>query len=155
MRILIDTNILLRSIDSGHQQYALARDSLITLDKTDQLIIVPQILYEFWVVCSQPIISNGYGLSTVEIVRHIEGLLRVYPLLYDNQRVSECWFELANHYEVQGKPTHDCRLVAAMMTHDVQTILTFNTQDFRRYTEIIAISPGEVVAPTAPSTDIQ
>lgn len=155
MPTLIDTNVLLRSIESGHKHHAEARESLVAIKRTDQLVIVPQVLYEFGVVCSRPIINNGYGLTTNEIVKHIEIFLSLCQLHYDNQTVTELWLELASNYQVQGKPTHDCRLVAAMITHDVQTILTFNTQDFRRYTEIRAISPGELVAPTAPSTDIQ
>jgi predicted nucleic acid-binding protein len=44
---------------------------------------------------------------------------------------------------VSGVQVHDARLVAAMKTHGVTHILTFNVVDFQRYAdeEIIAVDP--------------
>jgi predicted nucleic acid-binding protein len=39
---------------------------------------------------------------------------------------------------------HDARIVAAMLSHRVTHLLTFNTADFKRYTEITTINPREV-----------
>ena len=39
-------------------------------------------------------------------------------------------------YRVSGKNAHDARLVAAMVVHEIESILTFNTGDFLRYEEI-------------------
>jgi predicted nucleic acid-binding protein len=39
-------------------------------------------------------------------------------------------------YRVSGKNAHDARLVAAMVVHGIDSILTFNAQDFVRYREI-------------------
>ena len=39
-------------------------------------------------------------------------------------------------HAVSGKNVHDARMVAAMVVHGVESILTFNTQDFLRYGEI-------------------
>jgi len=40
---------------------------------------------------------------------------------------------------------HDARLVAAMNVHGVRRILTFNTDDFKRY-QIEALHPSSVLA---------
>jgi predicted nucleic acid-binding protein len=45
-------------------------------------------------------------------------------------------------YRVSGKNTHDARLVAAMHVHGIESILTFNGNDFGRYTGITAIDPA-------------
>ena len=44
-------------------------------------------------------------------------------------------------YRVSGKNTHDPRLVAAMIVHGIGSILTFDVQDFARYTEIVVADP--------------
>jgi predicted nucleic acid-binding protein len=45
---------------------------------------------------------------------------------------------------VSGVQVHDARLVAAMRIHGIRHILTFNTKDFSRYSEIEALHPEEV-----------
>jgi hypothetical protein len=42
---------------------------------------------------------------------------------------------------------HDTRLVAAMIIHGIDRLVTFNVADFRRYREILAISPESVLLP--------
>ena len=49
-------------------------------------------------------------------------------------------------YGVSGVQVHDARLAATMRVHGVQRILTFNVQDFRRYTGIEAVLPQSVTA---------
>jgi hypothetical protein len=47
-------------------------------------------------------------------------------------------------YQVSGKNAHDARLVAAMLVHGIESILTFNTQDFFRYGEIRVLDVNKV-----------
>lgn len=58
--------------------------------------------------------------------------------------VHEEWRRLLIDRGVSGVQVHDTRLVAAMRVHGVDRILTFNTKDFARFTEIKAVHPGEV-----------
>lgn len=44
-----------------------------------------------------------------------------------------------------GVNVHDARLVAAMLVHGLTDILTFNTKDFARYSEITAVHPTAIV----------
>ena len=39
---------------------------------------------------------------------------------------------------------HDEKLAAAMKAHNIQNLLTFNTKDWTRYTDIKAIEPKDV-----------
>lgn len=50
--------------------------------------------------------------------------------------LQDAWERLVVAHRVSGKNAHDARLVAAMLVHGVENLLTFNTQDFRRYGEI-------------------
>lgn len=51
MRVVIDTNVLMRGIELGHPQQPVADAALLALNaRGDQLCITPQTLYEFWSV---------------------------------------------------------------------------------------------------------
>jgi predicted nucleic acid-binding protein len=45
---------------------------------------------------------------------------------------------------VSGRQVHDARLVAAMKVHNVTHLLTFNTDDFKRFSEIMVVNPLNV-----------
>ena len=90
----------------------------------------------------------------------ILGLLRLRSLfsyLPDTPAVCSQWERLIVQYAVIGRDSHDTRIVAAMNVHGITHLLTFNKDDFRRYTNIVAVNPGEVLAaqpaaPAAPQT---
>ncbi len=68
MNTLLDTNILTRSLyktDPLHQPAMEAVDNLRR--QGDQLCLVPQNFYEFWVVCTRPIAQNGLGMTPAEV----------------------------------------------------------------------------------------
>jgi len=45
---------------------------------------------------------------------------------------------------VSGIQVHDARIVAAMLVHQVQAILTFDLDDFKRYPGIVVIHPNAI-----------
>jgi hypothetical protein len=47
---------------------------------------------------------------------------------------------------VKGKQVHDARLVAAMVSHKMTHLLTFNIDDFKRFSEIISVNPQSVAS---------
>ncbi|MEN3332947.1 MAG: hypothetical protein V7641_2312 [Blastocatellia bacterium] len=48
------------------------------------------------------------------------------------------------HYSVSGVQVHDARLVAVMSVYGVQNLLTFNINDFKRFTQIVVINPNDL-----------
>jgi predicted nucleic acid-binding protein len=69
---------------------------------------------------------------------------RIFPLLPEVPEIYAEWRRLVVTHEVMGIQVHDARLVAAMRVHGISHILTFNTQDFRRYADITVVHPAEV-----------
>jgi predicted nucleic acid-binding protein len=47
-------------------------------------------------------------------------------------------------YRVSGKNAHDARSVAVMVVNRIDKILTFDTGDFTRFSEIRALHPQSV-----------
>jgi len=71
----------------------------------------------------------------------IEGIFSVLP---DTPAIYVQWRRLVVVYGVMGVNVHDARLVATMLVYNLTHILTFNTKDFNRYTEIIAVNPTNI-----------
>jgi predicted nucleic acid-binding protein len=143
-RYLVDSNILIRWSQPGDPGFPIADNSLFEIERLKaDLCYTSQNLGEFWNALTRPANRNGYGQSIGEANRcalAIEARLRLLP---DTVAVHQEWRKLLVDYGVSGVQVHDARLVAAMHIHDVKHILTFNTRDFARFTDIEAIHPAD------------
>ncbi|MGD9856737.1 MAG: type II toxin-antitoxin system VapC family toxin [Planctomycetaceae bacterium] len=145
MRILIDTNILLRCVEPLHAQHLTSTNAVSVLRKDDHdLAIVPQGLYEFWSVATRPLGGNGPGLSVSDAQSELTALKRLFRLLRDERAVYAEWEHLVTTHDVKGKKAHDARLVAAMHRHAMTHVLSFNVGDFARYSSVIPLLPDDV-----------
>jgi len=145
MSYLVDTNVLLRYAQKSHTMRSDARRALVTLRKqAEELCIIPQNIIKFWAVATRPLANNGLGLTVDEAARETKKLKRIFKLLPDAPAIFAEWEQLVIRHQVTGKPTHDARLVAAMMAHQITHILTFNTDDFKRFSGITAVHPTSV-----------
>lgn len=71
----------------------------------------------------------------------IETLLTLLP---ESPAIYTAWKEIVRRNEVRGVKVHDARLVAIMNVYAIESILTFNDADFKRYREINAIHPSSI-----------
>ena len=144
MRVLLDTNILLRLLNPNDAEYALVRSAIDALAaRGNQLCFVPQNLVEFWNVCTRPAGKNGFGLSAAEAGERAKVIESKFLLLADIGRVHAEWRRLAVSYSVVGVQVHDARIAAAMLAHGVTHLLTLNDADFARYPFISVIHPRD------------
>jgi predicted nucleic acid-binding protein len=144
---LLDTNILTRSSQEDHPQFAAASKSVELLRTSgDRLCVVPQNLYEFWAVATRPPSENGLGMTADQVQGRLARIKRLFVLLRDERGILAEWERLVGLHDVKGKPAHDARLVAAMRRHGLDRLLTFNASHFARFTEITVLSPDTVIA---------
>ena len=126
-------------MQQSSQQIAL--DAIAGLDARQEIIcIVPQTLVEFWAVATRPVAANGLGYPIEETRAEIGRLQVLFLRKGEDETIFDNWEELVSRYEVIGKTTHDARLVAAMQTHGIENLLTFNAADFKRYSGLINVS---------------
>lgn len=158
MNYVLDSNILLRMAQDTHPMHAAATRATTTLIRQGETVhIIPQNLYEFWSVATREIKYNGLGLSISDAQTELARLKSLFSYLPDTPAVCSQCERLIVQYAVMGRDSHDTRIVAAMNVHGVTHLLTFNKDDFKRYTNIVSVSPGEVIvsqpaAPTAQQT---
>lgn len=145
MNVLADTNILVRGVHRGDPHHKEALRAIRTLRNGGHTIcIVPQSLYESWSVATRPASSNGLGLTPPQADRVVSRLEQLLVLMRDTPAVYDEWRRLVALHSTAGKASHDTRLVAAMLVHGMDHVLTFNVDDFKRYPEITVLAPGEV-----------
>lgn len=148
MNILIDTNVLLRERQTESNQHQQARNALRELIvQGHTLIVTPQILAEFWNVCTRPPKNNGLGMETSDVTKILENVMQIFSLHRDKPEAFDHWLDIIKKNDVKGVQVHDARLVAAMIAYGITHILTFNTKDFKRFQGITIIDPKDIGLP--------
>jgi predicted nucleic acid-binding protein len=121
-----------------------SRSLSILRSRRDELLVIAQNLIEFWAVATRPIGDNGLGMAVAQAALELTKLKTLFGILPDTADILLEWEQLVVKHQVLGKQAHDARLVAAMLVHDVTHLLTFNTNDFKRYNAITVVDPASV-----------
>ena len=147
--ILLDTNVLGRLTDSQDPQFAIARRAVYALiSRSEQLVIVPQNLYEFWSVAtrqpgSPPSGQNGLGMTIDQATLWLNFFQRRFTLLVDMEDLLQRWHQLVGTHAISGFRSHDARLVATMQCYGIRNLLTFNGRHFGGF-GITIIDPDSI-----------
>lgn len=142
--ILLDTNLLGRITDSGDPHCAPARRAMRVLPAGgEQLVIVPQNLYEFWVVATRMPAANGLGMSPAQASQWLDFFQRRFTLLPDREDLTDRWHVLVKTLGIRGFRAHDARLAAAMQSYSISRLLTFNGRDFKDL-PITTVDPASI-----------
>ncbi len=145
MAVLVDTNVLVRSVQPHHPLTPNAENAIAVLTRTGEAVtIAVQNLIEFWVVATRPARENGLGMSPEFAQRELARFKELFQVLPESDAILPEWERLVSSYRVSGKNAHDARLVAVMNVNKVDKILTFNTTDFVRFQEIQVLDPRTV-----------
>ena len=145
MKVLLDSNVLLRwNIRTAPQSQLVIRAVDHLLASGDLPCYTSQNLGEFWNVLTRPLDRNGFGLTPPEADRRTRMIEDQIPMLPDDPAVHQVWRGLLVAHSISGVQVHDARIAAAMHVHGVKRILTFNTRDFARFSDIEAAHPTEL-----------
>ncbi|MGE0132730.1 MAG: type II toxin-antitoxin system VapC family toxin [Blastocatellales bacterium] len=150
MVILADTGILLRVVVRADPLHSQAREAVRVLKaRGDKLVALTQNAAEFWNVCTRPSSAKGgYGLSIQETAKKLRLIERLVEFKPDSLAAFQEWKRLMLAHSIIGVQVHDARIAAAMNVYGISHILTFNGNDFKRFSGITVIDPKSVTAPT-------
>jgi predicted nucleic acid-binding protein len=150
MAYLLDTGILLRFVDDKDALHASVQQAVeLLVGRQEELYAATQNIGEFWNVATRPAANNGLGLPPKDVLSLIESSIEpVCGIMLDSSSTYTVVKRLLNAYAVVGKQVHDARLVALMLTRQIDTLLTLNPRDFRRYESegIIVVTPSDLAA---------
>ncbi len=146
MRVLVDTNILLRSVQPNHPLCSQATHAVSKLIRQkDSVFFCAQNIAEFWNVATRPAERNGLGLSAEEALQEVANIEKLLTLLPDVPAIYSAWKQIVALHKVQGVKVYDARLVGIMSVYAVDSVLTFNSADFERFGNIRTIHPSSFV----------
>lgn len=147
MRVLVDTNILLRSAQPNHPLcYQATRALSKLLRQNDSVFFCPQNIAELWNVATRPANRNGLGFWHEEALQEVTSIEESLILLPDVPAIYAAWKRIVHDHKVQGAKVYDARLVAVMGVYAVESILSFNSADFKRYDVVTALNPASLLA---------
>ncbi|MEX2316567.1 MAG: type II toxin-antitoxin system VapC family toxin [Pirellulales bacterium] len=131
----MDTGVLLRTFVPADPNCRPIRQALRQLRRDgEELVTTCQNIAEFYNVSTRPITARGgYGLPGVKVDARVRFIERLCRRLMENERAYQNRKQLIAKYQVSGVAVHDARLVAMMLAHDVNRVLTINDRDFSRY----------------------
>jgi predicted nucleic acid-binding protein len=140
--MLVDTNVLVRTLQPHHPLYIPADRAIRLLpEQGRELHIVAQNLIELWTVATRPLGENGLGMTATEAALEMERIKDIFLFLPETPAIYPAWEALVIRYQVMGKSSHDARLVAAMQTHGLTAILSFDRTGFSRYPGVEVVHP--------------
>jgi predicted nucleic acid-binding protein len=142
---LLDTNIILRFTDTNSAEYDLINNAISQiLVEGGQCLITSQVITEFWVVATRPMMVNGLGWTVEKTEQAVQMLINQFDLLEETPAIFPQWLSLVTSHKILGKRAHDLRIQAVMLTHNISHILTLNPQDFVAIEGLRIIHPNSL-----------
>jgi predicted nucleic acid-binding protein len=138
-KLFVDTNVLIYASIAESPFHQAARQALADAYQTyDNLWISPQVIREFLVVLTRP--QSAFGeVSREAVMNQIAYFYLHFAIAEDSVLVNQHLLRLIEDFQVSGKQVHDTNIVATMQAYGINTLLTHNTKDFKRFTSLIQL----------------
>ena len=137
-RAFVDTNVLLAAADEDRAEH---KASIAMLEDWPAagvaLYTSGQVFREYLAVASRPAKLNGLGMSRHDAVSNIRQLRSRLRQVEETSKVTDRLLDLLDIVDCGGKQIHDANLVATMLVHGVEVIVTSNVQDFARFSSFV------------------
>jgi predicted nucleic acid-binding protein len=142
---MLDTNILLTATNesrAGHEQALDVINGWPAQGTT--LYTSGQIIREYLSVATRPAALNGLGLTVPDALDNARAFRSRMLFLAEDAKVADRLAELLEESKSSGKQVHDANVVATMLVHGVDLVVTLNTGDFARFAHHVQVSglPG-------------
>jgi predicted nucleic acid-binding protein len=142
--IFSDTNILIYATNTQSPWQSIAKQALQkTRTQNIELIVSTQILREYLAAATR-LNATGSEMPLDKILENIQSFRENFTVVEDNQlAVLDKLVDLVQSTSTAGKQIHDANIVATMLVHGIDHLLTHNITDFQRFSEFIKILPLE------------
>jgi predicted nucleic acid-binding protein len=140
-KAFVDTNIVLRAMIP---QMTLHREAEALIQKMwandVELWISHQVIREYLVQATHP---NSFtpALTLEQVVRQINIFETLFRIADETRQVRFELIALLKAYPTRGKQVHDANIVATMLAYSIDTLLTMNVADMKRFADRIKLIP--------------
>jgi len=140
-RAVLDTNVLLAATDQARLEHEQAVAAINVWPASGLVLYTNgQILREYLAVATRPVDQNGLGMPRPDAVANVRALRARLNLLAEDIKVSDRLLELLETVECTGKQVHDANVVATMLVHGIDTVVTMNVDDFARFGDHVQVA---------------
>jgi len=133
-RVMLDTNVILSATDEGRAEH---RQALLIFShwagSGTTLYASGQIMREYLAVATRPADKNGLGLKQADAVANVRAFRARVTLLSEENKVADCLLGLLDEVPCAGKQVHYANVVATMIVHGIDSLVTMNLADFTRF----------------------
>lgn len=135
----VDTNVLLRAILTQMDDHA-PSDTLVKRLWREgvTLWISGQVIREFIVQATHPK-TLKIPLSMADVIATVDAITPLFQVADETPAVRAELLRLLREFPTGGKQVHDANLVATMLVYGIDTLLTINIDDLKRFGDKITI----------------
>ena len=141
-RAMLDTNVFLSATDQSRAEH---RHALLVFNdlagRGTTLYASGQVMREYLSVATRPIGSNGLGLKQADALANARAFRTRTTLLTEDSGVADRLLDLLDEIACGGKQVHDANIVATMLVHGIERLITINVADFTRFEDRITVMP--------------
>jgi predicted nucleic acid-binding protein len=141
-RVMFDTNVILSATDEGRAEH---RQAMLIFNNWTgsgtSLYASGQIMREYLAVATRPADKNGLGLEQADALANVRAFRTRTSLLGEDGQVADCLLGLLDETRCAGKQVHDANIVATMLVHGIDSLITMNLGDFARFEHHIKVIP--------------
>jgi predicted nucleic acid-binding protein len=139
--VFLDTNVLVYATVPESPLHLLALNTIQNLEQAGhELWISRQVLREYMATLTRPQVFTE-PISTQALTAAIRSFQIRFQIAEDNLQVTERLLSLMEEIFSGGKQVHDANIVATMLVYKIPQLLTRNTNDFARFSELITVLP--------------
>lgn len=138
-KAFVDTNILLRAISPRLSLHQTCETLIYKMWADDvELWISRQVIREYLVQVTH---SRTFEtpLTSEAVLEQVQTIRTLFSVANETALVTTQLLDLIATYPVQGKQIHDGNIVATMLAYGIDTLLTLNASDFRRFEDRITL----------------
>lgn len=140
-KIFIDTNILVYANVASSPFQRDAQQALMALPAAyDSLWINRQVIREYLKVMSSEMLKAG-KVDYAALQREVAEFLKFIQVAETNDATTSRLLTLIEETSTSGKQVYDANIVATMLVHGVDSVLTHNVADFRRFEYLVEVVP--------------
>ncbi len=135
--ILIDSNILVYSINSSSPKHKKAQDFLKKNIAT--FVVAQQNIFETLRVLTHPKFPNP--MTPQDAIKAVDWIIKAGEVVTPDYKTYKIAFELIREYNLASDKIFDAYLVATCISCNIDTIATDNIKDFKVFSQIYVINP--------------
>jgi predicted nucleic acid-binding protein len=139
--VFLDTNILVYASVPESPLHLVAINAIQSYEEAGtQLWISRQVLREYLATLTRPQLYTQ-PIPILRVTAEIRFFQNRFRMAEDNSQVTQRLLSLMEEIPVGGKQVHDANIVATMLVYHIPQLLTHNTGDFSRFSQLINVLP--------------